>query len=68
MEDWRQLHRKPGEPPIELGDLIPGMSKRKDGRWVGIVAPVEEVVLLRTEADGSRIYGVRLGESVEGPE
>jgi hypothetical protein len=63
-EDWRQIHRKPNEPDVSVGDLIPGMEQDADGQWVGIVAPVEAVELLESNADGSRVYRVLLGKSV----
>ena len=63
-DDWREIHRKPKEPDIKAGDLIPGMEQAADGQWVGIVAPVEQVELLESNSDGSRVFGVLLGESV----
>jgi hypothetical protein len=63
-DDWRELHRHPGQPDIKVGDMISGMEKGADGNWRGIVAPVEAVELLSTEPNGSRVFGVNLGQSV----
>ena len=65
IEDWRQFYRKPGEPPIEVGDILSGIQKEKDGQWVRILARAEVVELLNTESDGGRIYGVKLSEDVQ---
>jgi hypothetical protein len=63
-DDWRQIHRFPGQPDIAIGDAIPGMERDKIGNWREIAAPVEVVELLETKADGSRVFSVRLGRSV----
>jgi hypothetical protein len=63
-EDWRQIYRSPDAPAPEVDDVIRGLEKCKTGQWVGIQAPVEAVELLESNADGSRIYSVRFGESV----
>jgi hypothetical protein len=58
--DWRQFYRKAGEPPIQLGDMIRGMSKDKKGQWAEILAQVSAVELLTTKSDGGCIYRVKL--------
>ena len=62
-EDWRQFYRKAGEPPIQLGEMIRGMSKDKKGQWVEILARVKAVELLTTLSDGGCIYRVNLASA-----
>ena len=63
-DGWQQFYRKPAEPDIHVGDLMPGMEQDTERQWVGIIAPVEAVEVTETRPDGSRFYRVKLGKSI----